>query len=101
MKKGAREFFEVFRRGPEKEQPTTWWLKRPSEAAATKPEPADKAAATKPEPAEKAAAAPPGREAGAQRDRPSSAPASGISYRLGLKTSRQAGSAAAQGSVTE
>ena len=58
MKKGSREFFEVFRRGPQKEKPTTWWQRASSPPAATQPAPA-----------QKATAAPPSRGAGARPNR--------------------------------
>ena len=45
MKKGSREFFEVFRRGPQAEKPAGWWLKRPAPPAAAGPGTAEKAAA--------------------------------------------------------
>ena len=37
MKKGRREFFEVFRRVPEEEEPTTWWRKNAETASADEP----------------------------------------------------------------
>jgi len=37
MKKGRREFFEVFRRVPEEKEPTTWWRKNAQPASAEEP----------------------------------------------------------------
>ena len=37
MKKGRREFFEVFRRVPEEKEPTTWWRKNAQAASADEP----------------------------------------------------------------
>jgi hypothetical protein len=55
MKKGQREFFEVFRRVPEPKAPTTWWRKNAQAASADQPVAAT-AAGVKPLPRRETAA---------------------------------------------